>query len=324
MNRQPSVIVIAPSRLHFGLLSFGIPTARQYGGVGAMIDEPSLQLRVEAADSFDVTGGLEQRVRQVASRWRESQGWTELPCCRIEITSAPRLHTGLGVGTQLALAVATALHTFHEIEMPSVAELAISLGRGLRSAVGTYGFERGGLIAEPGKLPDDPIAPLEERVPVPEDWRFVLVISQETQQGLSGRPEREAFGELPPVEPGVTNRLRHELTERMVPAVRGGRFAEFSESVYEYGRLAGQCFETIQGGPYHGAHLQQMVDRIRSLGVPGVGQSSWGPTIFAICPDASAGGDLRRELIRRGWASESEVVVAASNNAGVCVQVTDE
>ena len=51
------------------------------------------------------------------------------------------------------------------------AELAQSVGRGLRSAVGTYGFVHGGMIAERGKLPGEVISPLDARVVLPEDWR---------------------------------------------------------------------------------------------------------------------------------------------------------
>ena len=39
-----TVLITAPSRLHFGMLSFGHAEERQFGGVGAMIDAPGLRL----------------------------------------------------------------------------------------------------------------------------------------------------------------------------------------------------------------------------------------------------------------------------------------
>ena len=62
-----------------------------------------------------------------------------------------------------------------DLPSQSPQELALSVGRGLRSAVGTYGFVFGGLIVEQGKLPDEPISPLDCRIDLPEAWRFVLV-----------------------------------------------------------------------------------------------------------------------------------------------------
>ncbi|MCO6456660.1 MAG: hypothetical protein J5I93_15285, partial [Pirellulaceae bacterium] len=102
------VRVSAPSRLHFGLLSFG-GSGRQFGGVGAMIRQPGVRLRVTAAAGFESLGPHGDRVRQVARSWAEHYRLAGLPPCVIEVNSAPPLHVGLGVGTQLGLAVAAGL-----------------------------------------------------------------------------------------------------------------------------------------------------------------------------------------------------------------------
>src|SRR4051794_19352028 len=41
-----------PSRLHFGLLSWGSESSRQFGGVGLMIDAPGLEIHAEPAGSW--------------------------------------------------------------------------------------------------------------------------------------------------------------------------------------------------------------------------------------------------------------------------------
>ncbi len=43
------VRVVAPSRLHFGLLSFGHRAGRRYGGIGLMIDRPAVRLSLSGA-----------------------------------------------------------------------------------------------------------------------------------------------------------------------------------------------------------------------------------------------------------------------------------
>jgi len=320
MSQLRTVTVIAPSRLHFGLLSFGQSQVRQYGGVGVMLEEPAVRVVVSAAERLDVVGTLPERVAQVVARWGEAHPTTPPERCRVELVSAPRLHTGLGVGTQVALAVGAALNTFFGIDGEPIAALARKLGRGVRSAVGTYGFAQGGLIAELGKLPHEALAPLHQRVALPAPWRFVLVCLQQALEGLSGCVEQRAFYRLPPVPPAVTRRLQAELCERLLPAARDACFEDFSESLYAYGQLAGWCFEAVQGGAYHGPQLHQLVERIRALGIVGVGQSSWGPTIFALCPDAVAAHALQEQLVRHGYTRRHEISLAPPNNSGARIE----
>ena len=103
------VEVVAPCRVHFGLMSFGRPSGRQFGGVGVMVDQPAVRLRVSAADRLETTGPLADRAHSFACRWAEYAGLPSEPACRIEILSAASAHAGLGVGTQLALSVAAGL-----------------------------------------------------------------------------------------------------------------------------------------------------------------------------------------------------------------------
>ena len=315
---QPNTVrVVAPSRLHFGLLSFG-GEGRQFGGVGVMIERPGLEVRIAAAGRLEASGLLAERAIEAARRWAAFESLSDEPHCRIEVCRAPRQHTGLGVGTQLSLAVAAGLYQCYERAMPSPVELALSVGRGLRSAVGTYGFAEGGLIVERGKLPGELVSPIDCRLEVPSDWRFVLLCS-DAAAGLSGGAEQCAFAELPPVPPKVTSQLASELRERMLPALAQGHFADFSESVYQYGRAAGSCFATRQGGPFNGPRLQQLVERVRGMGVRGVGQSSWGPTIFALLPNQRAAEDFAAQFAKQGDGEGIEIVISPPDNQGARV-----
>jgi len=320
MSQGRTVFVSAPSRLHFGLLSFGNPGVRQFGGVGVMIDRPGVKLRIQAADSFEINGPMQGRIRDAALQWSESSGDASELLCKIEIVSAPRLHAGLGVGTQLALAVATGLNAFHNRATPSVADLAKSVGRGLRSAVGTYGFAAGGLIAEHGKLPTETVSPLLERVSLPSQWRFVLV-SPAKGVGLHGTTEQTAFDCLSPVPPAVTRRLTDIMYDQILPAAKSASFSEFSDAVYRFGFLAGSCFESVQGGAYNGAELENLVKHVRAIGVRGVGQSSWGPTIFSICESESSAFALADNLRSQDWGREYDLVITTPDNRGARVSI---
>jgi beta-ribofuranosylaminobenzene 5'-phosphate synthase len=313
------VHVTAPSRLHFGLWSLGSKTGRQFGGMGVMVERPDLRLSVEPADVLQTTGKCAARSRFFARRWMEFHGLAE-PQCRIEIQAVIPEHGGLGSGTQLALSVAAGLNAFCGLPSQTPQELALSVGRAQRSAVGTYGFVFGGLIVEQGKLPNEPISPLDCRIDLPEAWRFVLVRPR-GPAGLAGHDEADAFGMLPEVPPAVTEELIALARDRLVPAAATGDFALFADSLYHYGRLSGECFAARQGGPYHGPQLTALVERIRGLGCAGVGQSSWGPTIFVAMPSQDAAEDLVGQLQGSGRAGELELTISPPCNRGARIEV---
>ena len=150
------------------------------------------------------------------------------------------------------------------------------------------------MIVDRGKLPGESIAELDCRLPLPENWRFVL-IQPRTGGGLSGSAEHRAFSQLPAVPEEVTVELQEEIRTQMVPALAEEDFERFSESVYRYGRLAGLCFAAVQGGPYNGPHLAELVDHVRSLGVAGGGQSAWGPALFASGENEKQAASRRHE-----------------------------
>jgi len=179
---MPHVVhVTAPSRLHFGLWSLGGGERRQFGGVGAMIERPELSLSIISAPELSAAGDSAERALASARRWAEFHRLPP-PRCRIEISTMIPRHAGLGSGTQLGLAVAAGLNAFCGLPSQTPQELALSVGRGLRSAVGTYGFVFGGLIVEQGKLPNEPISPLDCRINMPGAWRLFLV----RPRGLAG------------------------------------------------------------------------------------------------------------------------------------------
>src|SRR4051794_19910100 len=96
-----------PSRLHFGLLGWGPQAPRQFGGVGLMIDAPGLELIAEPSSDWHAEGPLAARALQVAARVasRLAGAGTPVPPAHFRVLRAPTEHAGLGVGTQLSLAI---------------------------------------------------------------------------------------------------------------------------------------------------------------------------------------------------------------------------
>ena len=306
--------ILAANRLHFGLLAFGGNREQRYGGAGMMIEQPGIEVRISQATRLTIVGVLGDRVRNVVRRWSDWSQVSPDPPCRIEVLSSPRMHVGLGVGTQLGLAIARGLNTFFNRPAAELPELAQSVGRGARSAVGALGFECGGLIAEQGKSASETLSKLQCRIELPGEWRAVLLC--EPGEGLHGARETGAFAELPPIPAETTRQLALEMTQRMLPAAAAGQFDEFSESVYQYGHTSGRCFARIQGGAYNGKRAAHLTEAIRQLGFRGAGQSSWGPTVYALTADQAAAEHLVEQLRNAGNLESTEVIISPPNNSG--------
>ena len=313
------VRVRAPSRLHFGMLSFGDSTVRQFGGVGVMTEMPHIELLISPSRQLEIFGVYAQRLREFVHRWVRFRRFDRVPACRLELVTAPRQHSGLGTGTQLALSVAAGLNAFFDCPRATPQELAASVGRGRRSAVGTYGFVHGGLIAEQGKRCEEPLAVLAQRIALPSSWRFVLLIPVD-QVGLSGHAEQEAFATLPRVPRSVTEQLIHEMKDRLLPSAAEGCLEGFGQSVYRYGVTAGKCFAPRQSGTFASQRLADWVELIRDMGVSGVGQSSWGPTLFALLASQSQAETFVADLSSRIDAEDLQFAITPIDNSGArCV-----
>jgi beta-ribofuranosylaminobenzene 5'-phosphate synthase len=313
-----TIQIRAASRLHFGLLAPSQGHERRFGGIGVMIESPSVELSLTPVEHFTVEGSGKDRVQKFAESWMSARKQSTLPACRITVHALPPMHAGLGVGTQLGLCVGRLLDEFVGHPVAAPAELARSVSRGARSAVGTYGFFYGGLIAERGKLANEFLAPLQVRMELPSSWRWLLVRPRD-HTGLYGTQEQRAFSEMLDPASDHARELSAELEHGLIPAAERQDFTEFSSSLFRFGYRSGLSFGAVQGGAYNGPRLQQIVDQIRHLGIEGVGQSSWGPTIFALCPDEATAESAANQL--RRLVSHSDVSVTATCNHGARVHI---
>ena len=83
-----------------------------------------------------------------------------------------------------------------------------------------------------------------------------------------------------------------------------------------YDLRAGEAFAVAQGGIYASPRVAEVVAFIRKLGVRGVGQSSWGPTVFAIVENTERAEQLAQRVRAQFGLSNDEVVVTAARNQG--------
>ncbi len=329
---RDSVRVCTGSRLHFGLLAPWDAAGRRHGGVGMMVDRPRLELEARLAPETSVRGPLARRVEEVLSSL-ESDGRVSSGI-EVEVISAPPEHSGLGAGTQLSLATARAVSELLGRPTADACELARWTSRGKRSAIGTHGFAVGGFLVDGGHAtalpadgpggssPSSPlqsgIAPLLARFEVPESWRVLIAIPPR-ERGLSGGAERDAFEKLDARGDAGLAR-RDELCRRvllsLLPAVAECDFVSFSRALWELQVRVGEIFAEVQGGVFASDRVEALISYLRKTGIEGVGQSSWGPAVFAFVQDPQRATGLATDIATRFDLAPSDIVVARALNSG--------
>lgn len=310
--------VVAPSRLHFGLLNVGAAGVglRQYGGAGLMITEPSVAVRVAQSDVWESEGPSAERALGFARQFVGQLPDVLQRPVRVTVDRCPPEHIGLGVGTQLGLAVAKAIATEFGMTDLGLEALARMTGRGGRSGIGLHGFAHGGLIVDGGHDRSGRVAPMLARYEFPQEWCIVLARPLDPGVGWSGNRERAAFARSrpPQVTVPLTDRMSRLLLLGLLPALLERDCDTFGEALHEYNRLAGRMFAEDQGGDYASPEVETIIDTVRGLGVAGAGQSSWGPTVFAVCEDESFAERVAQELQKR--IVGLEIAVGSANHRG--------
>jgi beta-ribofuranosylaminobenzene 5'-phosphate synthase len=321
---KSSLRIRTPSRLHFGLLGWGRATGRQFGGVGLMIESPRIVLAAEPAPQWCVEGVLSGRVEKIITRLRASLNASSVAVApmRIRVESAPEEHVGLGVGTQLSLAVARVVLTLAGNPRATAHDLAALTGRGGRSGIGLHGFQCGGLIVDGGHKAETETPPLLVHKPFPDDWS-ILVVQPPEARGLHGTNESRAFADLPPISQNETDALCRLVLLEMLPALVEHDLADFGAALEEIQSRVGAAFARVQGGKYSSPRAAAIIDELKRLGFVGPGQSSWGPSLYALT-DRSSGemGHAVERLLQFGL-DPSAVFWTRADNQGAILSVDD-
>ncbi len=320
------VCVRASARLHLGLIDLGGDLGRLFGGMGVAITQPYVVVEAEKSERFAVEGEKSELVKPWVELFLKKY---DLPEVAVKVKQTIPQHVGLGSGTQLALATATALAKLFGIKA-SAGELSKALGRGGVSGVGTALFERGGFVVEGGvKSQKNKPNPTWNSLPpaifqsnFPDDWFFAVAIPQ-VKGGLSGEAEAHAFGSLPPMSAAQAGRISRLILMSLLPALKEKDIATFGAALTQIQNLVGNCFAPAQGGRFSSSPSGESIKYMLENGAFGVGQSSWGPTVYGLVEGKSAAEKLALGL--RGFLEKKtggQVFWVGANNKGAYVKTT--
>jgi beta-RFAP synthase len=319
-SQRFAVRVEAPARLHFGFVDVSGTLGRRFGSLGLTIEDFSTVLELRRAERFAVRGPQSERAANYLRRLLDDHD--PAGSASLDIARAIPEHVGLGSGTQLALAVGTAFAALFDLPL-QVQTLAARLDRGARSGIGIGAFDFGGFIVDGGRTASGGHPPVIARLPFPVNWRVLLVFDR-GQRGVFGEAERAAFRALHDFPRERAAHLAHLVLMRLMPALAEEDFESFSAAVGEIQRTVGDYFAAAQGGRYASAVVEGVLGWLEDRGIVGVGQTSWGPTGFAMVDSEVRAHALLIEA-RERFSREKQVefALAQGRNRGSCVSVLD-
>ncbi len=304
--------VEAPARLHFGLIDLRGDLGRRFGGLGAALQQPRVIIEARTASKVKAFGPEAARVARLARRFIRHHGLKQ--GAEIHVRQVIPPHVGLGSGTQLALAVARALAQLHGIESDPTG-LALAVGRAERSAVGTWLFHQGGFVLEGGRRQGDgAAAPLLFHQPLPQNWRCVVAIPA-VPRGLSGGSEELAFRKLSPPSAQRVGKIARLTLMAALPALVEQDLQTFGRAITEIQKHVGDCFKEVQGGRFAHRKVASLIRELGRSGAHGVGQSSWGPAVFALAREDEHADNLAA-IARKKMGSGGVVHLTGFDNAG--------
>jgi beta-ribofuranosylaminobenzene 5'-phosphate synthase len=306
------VRVVGGSRLHAGFYFAGKGRPYSWGGAGFYVSKPRLLVEARFCGSTRVNAPGEH-----LNPAREALKLLGVDGVCVEVIEAPPQHTGLGSTTQVMLGVACAVQALEGTNCTpkTVRKLALFLGRGKVSGVGTLAFAYGGFVADAG-TPDPDGPRLLLRHPVPEDWRFVIAVP-ELPRGISEDAERVILSE-PWDPPRAAIEMMSRGFLRLSVGIARGDLQEALEGLRELQTGTGLYFSKYQGGSFR-RDLQLIVAEAWRDGMV-LAQSSWGPALYTINTADEAPGDasLLRHIMR-GLGLRGEVYVVEPLNSGARV-----
>ena len=325
------VIVETPSRIHISLIDLHGGSGRVDGGIGIALDDPRILIEAQQSPALEVSGcdsRTADRVKEIAQNVLTGIGAGA--SASITVRTMYLSHVGLGSGSQLALATARALCELYGRTM-TVKDLAVLVGRGGTSGIGTAAFEDGGFIIDGGHrfgpgcekagfAPSSaskgvPPPPVIARHAFPPDWRILLAIP-DLPAGASGNHEVDIFRKYCPVPLDEVQALCHEVVMRMLPALVEHDLDRFGSSINAIQNLGFKKVEHRLQPP----QIAILLDAMRASGAAGAGMSSFGPALYAI------GDTDMREIERAAQMYMQEIgggttLITSARNRGAAVRV---
>lgn len=312
--------VVTTARLHMGFVDLNGTQGRMFGSLGVALDAPTTQLTIFKSEKTLIEAKNHQFVANIVENLKNQLKISVNFSIKID-ENIPE-HAGLGSGTQMALAIAAGVNTLFDLNL-TIAQLAAITSRGRRSGVGIGTFDSGGLVLDGGRNVNHPnkLPPIIARHDFPADWPILLMMDN-NDQGVFGDAELQAFEALSQANLATAQALSHRVLMQALPAIVERDYAQFSQAIHALQIATGAYFSAAQGGHYKSAKVAAALDYLNQQGVICTGQSSWGPTGFAIFEDENRAKIMLNQLQQQFSQSNLSFQLVRAKNTGASIALS--
>ncbi|AMM53145.1 beta-ribofuranosylaminobenzene 5'-phosphate synthase family protein [Pyrococcus kukulkanii] len=307
--------VRAPAHLHTGNPDLSGDMGRLFGTLGFAIEYPYLEIEVSEAGKDKAN---DRDALKFLERLRERH---EFPPVEIEVRHYIPKWVGVGFHTTLALSLGKAVSELFGLNL-SWEDIALTVRRGLITALGLYAVKVGGFIVE-GGFPVDKrekvVPPLIFRGEVPEDWLFVVAIPKTPRKALAEvrKREDEILENLKKMPPELADRLSRIVLMKILPAFVEKDIRTFGEGLYQFNHLLGEFWSDYQENVYCCDLVNEGI-KIMLEDLYCACQTSWGPTFYGLTDSREKAeecvGKLNAFLEENG--DGGEVFITKADNGG--------
>lgn len=309
------VEVATTARLHMGFFDLNGRLGRRFGSVGLSLQALPTQIELAIGEKVFADQDESSYVNNYKQALLAHLGIAEAVSIRV-LQQMPR-HSGLGSGTQMALAIGAGINQLFGCEL-SLAEIASIVQRGRRSGIGIGTFAHGGLVLDGGIGANTQTPPLLAHHHFPQDWRILLIFDR-SHVGVHGAEEVQAFNTLADQSLSATQAVSHAMLMQALPAIVEQDLAQFGAAIAQLQAYNGDYFAPTQGGRYASKRVAPVLEHLASLGVSCVGQSSWGPTGFAVFENMHVAEQHLDALKAQFRQPDLAWLICSANNTGASV-----
>lgn len=295
-----SVVIEIKPRLHLTLIGMNKDGYRINGGVGFVVQEPSLKLSFSKSDKFALSDirnfpFIEQEIIRIKKIIDQEKRKIRARCnIRIEIKGKMPTHFGFGSSTAVRLACLESLYLLNNCKLKRE-QLVLSSGRGGTSGIGINAYFEGGLIIDLGRRDKEFIShpsqlsenrkslPLMmQRIEMPE-WEVGICIPNNIPH-KSEKEEAEFFRKTCPISPSEVYKTLYDVIYGLYSAVREKDKETFCLAIQSIQQCAWKLSERKQ----YGKKLLSIERKLYKCGAETVGMSSLGPSLFFLAKDVKA------------------------------------
>jgi len=305
------LMVSSPSRVHVSLLDLSGDLGYLDGGVGFAVKFPRTVVYASPSDKLEVLG---PRSDLVLNKLRKL-GLNG----KVEIASVAPPHMGFGSTTQLLLTSLKALCELNAVPCNS-REMALLVGRGGTSGIGTAVFENGGFIADFGhettiKGSPKPSGvssaspPSYLRLPFPEDWWVVIAYPKKRRGIYDEITEVEEFKKRTPIPPEESAKAVRIAYMLIIAGIAEKNYARFAKGINEIQKVGFKRIE-VEIQP---AAVTELMEEMRKI-FGNSGLSSMGQAVYSIVLEKH----VRKKLSEINF-DGFDVIVTPADNTGAKV-----